>query len=74
MTDHLPNLDFVDDLERGQVPPPEPTKPSDTQTQARCLLSLPCGLSKVLPTGGTPNGFPPLSLTCLTYTHNDTTT
>ncbi len=34
----LPNLDHVDDLERGEQPPPEPTLPHDTATAARCLF------------------------------------
>ena len=36
----LPNLDHVDDLERGEQPPPEPTLPHDTATAARCLFPL----------------------------------
>ncbi len=34
----LPNLDHIDDLERGEQPPPEPTGPHDTRTAARCLF------------------------------------
>ena len=31
----LPNLDHVDDLDRGVEPDPEPATPSDTTTAAR---------------------------------------
>jgi len=37
----LPNLDTLDGIELGMSPPPEPTKPSDTETRARCLIDIP---------------------------------
>ena len=43
----LPNLDHLDDLDRGVEPEPEPTKPSDTITAARCLLDLQPGAGVV---------------------------
>jgi hypothetical protein len=36
----LPNLDRVDDLERGAEPEAEADKPADVGTRARCLLPL----------------------------------
>lgn len=36
----LPNLDHLDDLDRGELPQPEPAKPSDTETKARCLWPM----------------------------------
>jgi hypothetical protein len=38
---HLPNLDWLDDIERGDiVDEPEPSEPNDATTNARCLLPL----------------------------------
>ncbi len=36
----LPNLDALEALSRGEEPQPEPASPSDTRTEARCLLPL----------------------------------
>ena len=34
------NMDSVSDIEEGVEPEPEPAKPNDVGTQARCLLPL----------------------------------
>ena len=36
----LPNLDALEALSRGEEPQPELASPSDTRTEARCLLPL----------------------------------
>ena len=37
----LPNLDTIERLSRGEQPEPEQPSPHDTQTRAKCQLSLP---------------------------------
>jgi len=36
----LSSLDTVFDIEQGRPPPPDPPKPDDVRTAARCLLPM----------------------------------
>ena len=40
----LPNLDTLESLSRGELPPSEPPGPDDVGTSARLLLSFPSGM------------------------------
>lgn len=41
----LANLDSLDRLEHGELPPPDPPRPDDTATRARLLLDTIPGLT-----------------------------